>query len=155
LPPPSSSKFSDVFQLLHHSQQMQGSFPVSLLHIELSGATSGVTKIDESKIPLSVHSLSPTRWGGGGISNPVVVNPNPKPTKHPIKSPANYWSGSWDSTKSSTNIPTDSWSGPWDPTQIPTKNPTDSWSSWKPSKRPVSCSVCLLVLDSSKVDCCC
>ena len=55
---------------------MQGSFPVSLLHIELSGATSGATKIDESEIPLSVHSLSPTRWGGG-VSNPVVVNPNP------------------------------------------------------------------------------
>jgi hypothetical protein len=55
---------------------MQGSFPVSLLHIELSGATLGAMKINESKIPLSVHSLSPTRWGGG-VSNPVVVNPNP------------------------------------------------------------------------------
>jgi hypothetical protein len=71
---PSSSIITAYLQLLHHSQQTGGSFPVSLLHIELSSATSGATKIDESEVPHRVHSLSPTR-NGGGISNPGVASP--------------------------------------------------------------------------------
>ena len=64
-------------QLLHYSQK--DSLPVSLLHIELTGATSGATKIDESEIPLSLHSLSPTR--GGGVSKTFFPEnlPHPQP----------------------------------------------------------------------------
>jgi hypothetical protein len=58
-------------QRLHYPRQ-SGSFPVILLHIELSGATLGATMIDASEIPCSIFSLLPTRVGGGVNSNPVA-----------------------------------------------------------------------------------
>ena len=64
-------------QLLHYSQK--DSLPVSLLHIELTGATLGATKINESEIPLSLHSLSPTRGEGGDVSRTFVSSTPPAP----------------------------------------------------------------------------
>jgi hypothetical protein len=54
--------FLQSYQLLHHLQEL-GLFPVSLLHIELSGSALGATKIDASRMSCSVYSLSPTRGG--------------------------------------------------------------------------------------------
>jgi hypothetical protein len=74
---PFSSIINDIFvpcQLLHYSQNQSGSFPVSLLHIELSGSTSGDTKIDASEIPRSILSLSPTRRGEGQVNSTPVDN---------------------------------------------------------------------------------
>jgi hypothetical protein len=74
---PFSSIINDIFvpcQLLHDSQNQSGSFPVSLLHIELSGSTSGDTKIDASEIPRSILSLSPTRRGEGQVNSTPVDN---------------------------------------------------------------------------------
>jgi hypothetical protein len=54
--------FLQSYQLLHHSQEPR-LFPVSLLHIELSGSALGASKINASKISCSIYSLSPTRGG--------------------------------------------------------------------------------------------
>jgi hypothetical protein len=62
-------------QLLHYSQK--DSLPVSLLHIELTGATLGATKINESKISL-VFILFP-QPEGGSVSKTFVSSKRPAP----------------------------------------------------------------------------
>jgi hypothetical protein len=69
---------------LHHSQQ-SGSFPVSLLHFELSSATLGATKIDASEIPHSVCSLLPT-WVEGRVNSNLVDNAAAGNLHHPTSS---------------------------------------------------------------------
>ncbi len=61
-----SSMINDVFvpcQLLHYSQQQSESFPVSLLHIELSGSTSGATNMMQVR-SLAVFCLCCQPGGG-------------------------------------------------------------------------------------------
>jgi hypothetical protein len=66
---------------LHHSQQ-SGSFPVSLLHIELSSATLGATKINASEITHSVYYLLPT-WVEEQVNSNLVDNAAAGNLHHP------------------------------------------------------------------------